>query len=206
MLAFAVEAARDSGLFGEHVWVSTESELVAEAAWKAGAKVHFRPEYLAHDPYGICDVALEFLEKHAKYQKFERLFLLQANSPLILSRDLQAALKIFEEKGVEVLMSVSPLEHPAFRAVLEEEGFLKPLFPEMILKKSQELPVTYRVNGAIAIVKIARFLKTRTYYTYPIAIYKMPRERGVDVDTWFDYVVAKIFLEDEELRIYLKDF
>ncbi len=206
MLTYAVEAARASGLFGEHIWVSTESEEVAEAAQKAGARVHLRPEYLAHDPYGICDVALEFLEKHSKYQKFSTLFLLQANSPFLLPQDIKAACKIFEEKRAEVLMSVSPFEHPAYRAVVDKNGFLSPLFPEMISRKTQEFPETYRINGAIVIVKISKFLRVRTYFFYPIALYKMPRERGIDIDTWFDYIVAKSIMENEELRSILKNY
>ncbi len=199
MLAYAIETAKSSGLFGEDIWVSTESEEVAKAAQEAGARVHLRPEYLARDPYGISDVALEFLEKHKEYQKSKRLFLLQANSPMTLPHDLKEALQIFEKKDVKVLMSVTALEYSPYRAVLEEDGLLRPLFPEMISKKTQELPVTYRINGAIIILDLAHFLKVRTYFSFPIALYKMPPERGIDIDTWLDYLLAKSLLERGEI-------
>jgi CMP-N-acetylneuraminic acid synthetase len=69
---------------------------------------------------------------------------------------------------------------------------------DKFLKKSQELEKTYRVNGSVIIIKIKEFLKSKTYYTFPIAAYIMPRERSIDIDTEFDYKLAKILLEYQD--------
>ncbi len=199
MIQYVIETALRSGLFRkEDIWVSTESQEVASAAASAGARVHMRPEYLAHDPYKISDVVMEFLNSHPEYQKSEVIFILQANSPLTRPEDLREAYALFQDRNPNALFSVTEFEHPAFRAVLVEEGFLQPLMPEKIKYRTQELPPTYYINGAVTIVKTERFLEAGTYFISPIAAYIMPRERGLDIDTPFDYRLARLLMEGED--------
>ncbi len=199
MIEYVIETAFRSGLFRrEDIWVSTESEEVASIAARAGAHVHRRPNHLAHDPYGIPDVILEFLDSYPKYRETEVLFILQANSPLTSPEDLRKAYSIFEERKATSLFSLTPFEHPPFRAVVLEECFLKPLMPEKLRCKTQELPPAYYINGAITIVKIKKFIEASTYFVPPIAAYVMPRERGIDIDTPFDYHLVKLLMECED--------
>jgi CMP-N-acetylneuraminic acid synthetase len=41
---------------------------------------------------------------------------------------------------------------------------------------------------------IKDFLKTKTYYTYPVGSYIMPPERSIDIDTEFDYKMAQLLI------------
>ena len=61
LLAWAVEAARASGVL-ERIVVSTEDQEVVRAARGLGVDVPFlRPPELARDPAGVADVALHAL-------------------------------------------------------------------------------------------------------------------------------------------------
>ncbi len=206
LIYYPIKAAQQSNLFDSHIWISTESEEIKKVAKKYGANVHLRPEFLAYDPYGVCDVALDFLEANSHYLEFDNLFILLPTSPMILAKDIQNALKIFCEENVKYLMSVTEFEHSAYRAVLVKQRRLIPLFEENMKKKTQELEKTYRVNGAITIVNISDFVISKTYYTFPIAVYIMPRERGIDIDTEFDYILAKLIMENDEVWERIKKF
>lgn len=199
MMLYALEAAKKSQLFGDDIWISTESEEASLIAKHFGVRVHQRPEELARDPATVCDVILDFLMKNQMYQTYDYLFVLQANSPMILPIDLIKAYDIYRRLGVENLFSVSELEHSAFRAVLVNDGLIDPILPEKIKFNSKDLPTTYRLNGALAILNIKSFLINKTWHIYPCGAYIMPRERGIDVDTKFDYLLAKALMENEEI-------
>jgi CMP-N-acetylneuraminic acid synthetase len=92
-------------------------------------------------------------------------------------------------------MSVSPFTHTPFAALsLDPKGILRPYFPEYIGKKSQEMPLAFRPNGAIHILNIPAFKLTRDYFSPPLVGYVMPRERSVDIDTEDDLREAESVL------------
>lgn len=199
LIYYPIKAARESGLFGNNIFVSTESQEIKEIALKHGARVHIRDEKLAHDPYGVEDVTLEFLDKNRKYKKYNHIFILLPTAPMILAQDILNAYAIYSDGNYKYLMSVSETEHNALRSVFIRNNQIKPIFPDKILKKSQELEKTYRVNGAVTIMDIEDFLKTKTYYTYPIGAYIMPQERSIDIDTEFDYKLARLIIENKAM-------
>src|SRR5207247_768433 len=61
LLAWAVEAARESKLFHD-VWVSTDDDEIAAIARGQGALVHERPAALATDTATIGQVGVDFLD------------------------------------------------------------------------------------------------------------------------------------------------
>lgn len=198
MIYYSINAAINSKLFEEKdVIVSTESDDVAEIAKKHGANIPYkRDEKLAHDPYGCKDVALDFLEKNPDYKEYDNLFIVMPTAPMILSEDFTRAFDVFQKKGHKYLMTVSETDQNAQRTFFVKDGFMEPLFPDKILKRTQELEPTYSPNGAVIIVNIADFLESKTYFKFPIGVYVMPRERSIDVDTEIDFKIARVLMGD----------
>ena len=62
------------------------------------------------------------------------------------------------------------------------------------VKKNQELEPTYRINGAIMFLDVKQFLKTKSYFDFPIETFIMSKEKSIDVDTLFDFKLAEHFL------------
>lgn len=196
LIYYPIYAAKESKLFGEDIFVSTESVEIREIALRFGARVpYLREERLAHDPYGVADVALDFFEKLPMYKEYDNICILYPTFPMILKEDIIKSFEIFTKSNYKSLMSVSETDYNALRAFLIRENTIIPIFPNEIFKKSQELEKTYRVNGAVIIIDIKEFLKLKTYFIFPVAAYVMPRERSIDIDTEFDYKLAKILLE-----------
>lgn len=197
LLAYPIVAALSSGVFGDEVIVSTESEEIRDVALRYGAKVpYLREERLAHDPYQIVDVIKDFFERNPYYKEFKTCCIMLPTAPLVQAEDICKAFEIFQKNNLKYLMSVTEFDHNALRAVFVKDSLVEAVFKNKIAMRSQELEKTYRINGAIIITDIHDFIRTGTYFNYPLGAYIMPPERSIDIDTEFDYRVAQIMIEN----------
>ncbi len=198
LVYYPIKAAQESGLFGKHIYVSTEAEEIRTIALKYGACVpYLRDEKLAHDPYGVVDVVLDFFEKNSGYRSYDNIFVLLPTSPMVIPEDILKAFELYRNGNHKYLMAVTETGHNCLRSVFVKNNQIEPVFADKILKKTQELEKTYRTNAAITIMSVKDFLREKHYFTYPLGAYVMPRERAIDIDTEFDYKLAKLLIEDK---------
>lgn len=96
ILAYSIEAAKQSGLF-DSVVVSTEDAEIAGVAKKFGAKIHHRSRALADDITGTQDVAraaLEWWPLAHRHEKPNLACCIYATAPMLLPFDLTAGLAL----------------------------------------------------------------------------------------------------------------
>lgn len=196
LIEYQIDLALASNLFNKNdVIVSTESEEIKEIGLKSGATVpYLREKKLAKDPFGIVDVFHDFLMKFESYKEYETAIILLATSPLTIVNDLIEAFEKFKKNNFSSLMTVTETEHNSFRSVILNEDIINPIFPIEFQKRSQEIEKTYRVNGAITIVKVSEFLKNKDYCISPWGAYIMPKSRSIDVDILDDFRMAEYYL------------
>ena len=197
LLAWTVEAALASGCCGE-VMVSTESEEVAEVARKLGAKVPFlRPEYLSRDPYEVYDVCAHVLERYEELgEVFDTLVLLLPTSPFRSVADIVGTFDVFRSKKASFAASVSRFECDLFCAhVMDGDGALAPLFPELFGTPSCKRPKPYEINGAVLVADVAAMRAQQTLYGDKFHGYVMDWWRSIDIDTEADMEYAKYLLD-----------
>jgi CMP-N-acetylneuraminic acid synthetase len=197
LLGWAIDVARDCGLT-DRIVVSTEDEAVAAVARELGADVPFlRPLHLARDPAGVVDVALHALTTlREQGDDYQTVVILLPTCPFRSVEDIRNALQLFRHNNGQFLMSVSRYEHTPFAAMgLGADQVLYPYFPQYIGKKSQEMPVALRANGAIHVLDVAAFERARSYYAQPLIGYEMPWERSIDIDTAHDLILAESLLQ-----------
>ena len=197
LLAYAVEAALDSGVFSR-VIVSTDSELVAEVARRFGAEVPgLRSAELAADTAGVVDVCVDLLERLAvEGEPCETLGVMLTTTPLRTAEDVRGAWERFRGSRADFLMAVTTYGIPPHWALTERGGYLDALFDRDYLVTSKPLPPAVVDNGAIYLVRVSAFLEQRTFYGRPLVGYPMPRIRSVDVDEPFDLRLAECILEE----------
>jgi len=199
LIYYGINAAFNSRLFGDNIFVSTESLDIKSVAEGYGAKVpYLRDQKLSIDPAGVVDVALDFFEKVPEYETFENLFIILPSAPMILAEDILKAYRVYCDSDTRCLMSVTETEHSALRSVYIRKQVIVPLFDQYINKKSQELESTFQINGAITILNVKSFIQQRSYFIHPIIGYEIPRKRSVDIDTKEDYMLAKFLMGDYE--------
>lgn len=202
LLERAIDSAKISNICGRII-VSTEDTEIAKLAESYGAEVPFlRPDHLSVDPAGVVDVMLDVL-RNINYDAFTSLLILLPTCPFRSSVDIQNAYHSYLTTKANFLMSVSEYPHSPYKAMtVNEGGFLQAVFPQFVKLKSQQLQKTFRPNGAIHIVCIKEFIKTKSYFGEPLLSYIMPRERSFDIDTCEDLQEAQAFWEN---KIHIKN-
>ncbi len=200
LIAWAIESARTAAI-STQVVVSTDDEEIAAGARGCGAEVPFlRPDELSRDPAGVADVALhalDWFERNGRH--FGTLIILLPTCPFRSAEDIQGALEQFRSANARFLMSVSKYDHTPFAAMsLNEASLLTPFFGEFVGRKSQELPTAYRPNGAIHVLDVEAFRRTRSYFSQPLVGFVMPWNRSIDIDNASDLLLAESLLSNPE--------
>lgn len=198
LMAYSVEAARDSGLF-DRIYVSTDSEKYKEIGEDYGASVPFlRPENLAGDTASSWDAvkhALTVFEEMG--EEYEEIALLQPTSPLRSAEDIRMAHNLMEEKKAQAVIGVCPMDHsPLWSNTLPKDGSMAGFIrPEVMQSARQALPEYYRINGAMYFIKKACLNEIEHLYENECFAYVMPAERSVDIDTITDFYLAEALLK-----------
>lgn len=192
MITYTIEAAIRSKLFGEHIYISSDSEEILNTTnvYQNVQKI-LRPQELATDITPLESVAIHLLQNVP--QKFNYLCMLMPNCPLRTSEDIKKSYEILLQTRANCLMSVVDYHwlYP-FWALQEKNGVLKNYFEEKYKKDSKKLPKNiYCPSGAIRWVKIDNFLKEKKFYGKNLFKYEIQFERSIDIDTYKDLELAK---------------
>lgn len=199
LFAYSIKAAIESNLF-EEVMVSTDSEKYAELARAYGAQVPFlRSIDNSKDEASSWDTVREVLIKYQEVGKFFNSFcLLQPTSPLRTANDIKKAYELFLTKKAKAVVSVCEMEHsPLWSNVLDETGSLDGFLRYTENLPRQQLRQYYRINGAIYIADIKKFLENDSLYTDNCYAYVMDRKKSVDIDTLEDFKYAEWLMKSQ---------
>lgn len=200
LIVHTIEAALNTAIF-DYLLVSTDGEEIARIAREAGAEVPFRrPAELATDTARLMDVlahAMDWCEEHNL--TFDWVMVLQPTSPLRSSADILAACSLMLERKAQAVVSVCEVNHhPWWSNTLPEDLNMANFIRSDILGLNrQELPVFYRLNGAIYLAEW-KFIKIqKSWYGPRTYAYIMPWERSVDIDSEIDFVLAEVLLKTQ---------
>jgi len=131
MIAFAIDACKNSK-YNLMVWVSTDDREIQEIATEYGADVSFfRPAELARDKVFKQEVIRHATDKMAREFNYhpELVISLQANSPQIEGRHLDAGIEKLLEYNLQEVFSVDSnlIQNGAFRIMRNEYVFQRDL-------------------------------------------------------------------------------
>ena len=162
----------------DEVWFSTDDEEIADVAKSYGAKVIIRPSDLATDS-AKCEYSLEHFSNNVDY---DILCFVQTTSPLLLTEDLDAAIKKLVENGYEAVFSVT--EETWVPRWIETESGVEPYeWDPKSRPRRQKMPSLLIENGAFYITTRRAFEKTKLRYSGKIGYYRMPLKRSFQIDT-----------------------
>lgn len=198
LLAYSIECALRSGCF-EKVFVSTDSPEYAQIAMKFGADASFlRSKAASDDTAGSWDVVREVIEQfEERGEFFDRIMLLQPTSPLRNASDIRSSFALMDEKDANAVVAVCEMEHtPLWSNTLGDDlcmdNFRRENYCEM---RRQDLPIYYRLNGAIFLVK-REVLGKQNMLRHKCYAHIMPTERSIDIDTEFDLKIAECYMQE----------
>ncbi|MDP2939780.1 MAG: acylneuraminate cytidylyltransferase family protein [Candidatus Omnitrophota bacterium] len=197
LIAWTIKQALKSKYL-DRVIVSTDSLEIARISKKYSAEIPFlRPSGLASDKAKMTDVVLhviDWLKKRGKI--YDLIMLLQPTSPLRSSEDIDKSIKLLFKKKARAIVSVCVSEHhPYWNTILLRNGKIKGfLKPEFIDKNRQQLPIFYRLNGAIYLAYTSYLKSYKSFLGSSTYAYIMSPERSVDIDSTFDFKFAEFLL------------
>jgi N-acylneuraminate cytidylyltransferase len=182
MVAWTLEAARESALI-DHLVVSTDDPAVAATAADMGWPPPFvRPDHLSGATASVIDAIEHALDQVGG--RWDYVVLLQPTSPLRTAEDIDQAIRLCDETGAPAVIGVSPLPKPAnFYGRVDAEGRYTP--------GGVDLERTVVINGAVYVGRPDVLMRDRTFQSEGARAWFMPFERGWDVDTPAEFAVCE---------------
>lgn len=189
LVSYPIRTCLQSGLF-ERVIVSTEDDEIAEIARTYGAEVDKRPDALAADRAPATAVIKDLLDRHfPPPSRLDNFCLVYPMAAFLTAQDLQAsAVKLSDYDAV---MGVSKyISHP-YKALVEVDGNLEALWPDLNAQQSQNYPETYASNGTFCWMRTDAFMDCLSLYPKRLHGHVLPEDRAVDIDTLEDLKRAR---------------
>lgn len=187
LIAWTIESALNARKV-ERVVVSTDDPEIAQVSAAAGAEVIWRPQEISGDTAPSEAALIHALDK-LKVRRGPLAFL-QCTSPLTLPEDIDGTLGLLEI--ADSSFTAAPAHRFLWRGAPDDVvpfGHSK-LHRPMRQERANE----YVEVGAVYAVRVERFLDERTRFAGRTALYPIPPERSVEIDTETDFLLAETLM------------
>jgi pseudaminic acid cytidylyltransferase len=194
MIAYAIAAAKESGLF-DHIVVSTDDEEIAQIAKQWGAETPFvRPEELANDYTATVPVISHAIEAcQALGWKFDNVCCIYPAVPFIQINDLIGALGRLAESTADYCFPIAEYPSAIQRALKRlNNGTMQSFYPEFEKTRTQDLESAYYDAGQFYWGQADAWLSNPNIHSSGLG-YIIPNWRVVDIDTPEDWERAEVF-------------
>ncbi len=190
IIAYSIEAAKESNLFDE-VMVSTDDEEIAAVAKDYGANVPFmRSAANSNDYATTADVLHEVLAEYEKRGKsFDVMCCLYPTAPFVTGEKLSTAFDRFMESGMDGLVPVVRFSFPPQRCFVVEGGSLVYKWPQYKNERSQDLESLYHDAGQFYFWRVESFLTKQDRTRAPFLLDEMEVQ---DIDNLSDWQLAEL--------------
>lgn len=196
LLQYTIEAALNSKLL-DSVIFSSEDESLIRIAKDLGVEIPFiRPEKLASDKAGSIEVIVHAVKKLLELgEEYDAVCLLQVTTPFRTSFDIDNAINKFITEKKDALISVQKVPHqynPHWVFKTTESNSLKIATGESnIIKRRQDLPITYIRDGAIYITKTEVILGQYSFFGKSTSFIEFDPKHHINIDTIEDWKKAE---------------
>lgn len=205
LVEYTINSAKRSTKIDD-IWITTDSQQVAEIARAKEISLIERPSELATEYATASQVirhAISHIMKLRKITERDLLIYLQPTSPLRTERHIDEMLN--EIKARDAIGAISVLEaekHPYKSFTIAPNGNLQSLFNEKTTNENrQNLPKCYHPNGAMYAFLVKEFLENDAIPSNKCIPYIMNKEESIDIDSEDDLQQVKDKVEKRNERI-----
>lgn len=194
LLAWSIQAARGAKQITRTI-VSTDDIEIARVAGEYGAEVVMRPDAISGDLASSEEALLHVMESLQNEEGYlpDLVVFMQCTSPLTASEDLDEAIRLLLEQGVDVVFSAT--RSHAFLWRIEENGLAIGLNHGIHHRPMrQQKPPEYRETGAFYILRASGFRTHNHRFFGRIMLYEMPPERSMDIDEPWEVPIAELLM------------
>lgn len=194
MIAYAIEVAKQCGLF-DHVVVSTDDEEIAAVARECGAETPFpRPAHLADDHTPTVPVIAHAATacENLGWQ-FDHVCCIYPSVPFIQQEDMKSALDLLElVASAGYSFPVTEFPSAIQRALRRKEsGGMASFYPEFELTRTQDLEQAYYDAGQFYWGRKNEWMTNLRIHNSGVGLV-IPNWRVVDIDTPEDWHRAEV--------------
>lgn len=193
MIAYAITAAKCSGLF-DHVVVSTDDDEIARIAGEWGAEIPFiRPLQLADDNAHTGPVIAHAINScESLGWSIDSVCCIYPCVPFIRTEDLAGALNLLTTTGAEYCFPVSEFPSAIQRALRRDAtGRMSPFQPQHEMTRTQDLEPAYHDAGQFYWGTRRAWLTHHHIHSAGVGL-PIPSWRVVDIDTPDDWARAEL--------------
>jgi pseudaminic acid cytidylyltransferase len=193
MIAYAITAAKESGLFN-YIVVSTDDEEIATVAKEWGAHTPFvRPTELSDDHTSTVPVVAHAIQTcQGMGWQFANVCCIYPTVPFIQTEDLKGSHELLKKGAADYCFPVSEYPSAIQRALrLTSQGRLQSIYPEYESVRTQDLESAYFDAGQFYWGKKQAWMTSRSIHNSAIG-YPIPYWRVVDIDSPTDWQRAEL--------------
>lgn len=194
IIAYAIELARNSGLFDEII-VSTDDAEIAEVARYLGAKVPFmRSAKNSSDHATTMEVINEVLNFYReKDWDFKYGCCIYPTSPLVQERHLVQGYTKLRERNFNTVLPIVPFGYPVWRGFeITDNEMAKMVWPEYLNSRSQDLKKVYHDAGQWYWFSTSLLAVSNSLYSDNTGYVLLTELEAQDVDTEIDWQLAEV--------------
>ena len=202
LIAWSISHAKSCSRINR-VIVSTDSAKIKEIALDHGAEVPFmRPKDLASDTASELDAWRHAINELERIDGVcpEIIISLPATSPLRIPSDIDRALDRYNEGDVDVVIGVTPAHRNPFFNMVNFDGTRHVhIVGKQIsgIERRQDAPEVFDITTVVYIANSDYVLNGTSLFTGRVGAIHIPQERSIDIDTPYDFAIAKLMLSGE---------
>jgi CMP-N-acetylneuraminic acid synthetase/quercetin dioxygenase-like cupin family protein len=189
MIAYIIEATKDSGCFDE-IYLNSESDVFEKIADEYGIKFYKRPIEHASDTATNDDFALDFIENI----KCETLYQLLPTSPFVTPEDIQGFVKEMEDGNYKTMISV---KNAQISCVFEGEAVnfdrTLPVPPSQEVKPVQVYATALMAWDSYEFKSGMKSFRSAYHGSHHnTGYYELTGYSTIDVDNEEDFIIAEV--------------
>ena len=198
LIGYSIEMAKSIDKIDD-VFVSTDSDKIAEIGKGFGAKIIKRPKDLALDSSPEIDAwkhAIDHL--HDKGHSFDKFISLPATAPLRSKEDVISCIKLLDGNTDVVLAITESQRNPYFNLVkINSEGYTE-LFskPASVISRRQDSPKVFDLTTVCYVSKCEYILKVNSIFEGRVRSHEIPKIRSIDIDDEVDFKIANFIMDE----------
>jgi len=192
LIEWTILAANESQYIDKTILSSDDSEII-KTVENLDCEIPFvRPNDLATDNAKAHEVIAHSLNCFKDYDIF---VYLQPTSPLRVVQDIDTSIFEMVHGDFRSAVSICKTGENPFCVFVKNNETMTPLFENYFGMNRQELPMTFRLNGAIYSGHRNVVLSEKQVTDHSNCFYyQMPIERSIDIDNLEDFLKAEKYL------------
>ncbi len=206
LIAYSLIMAKDI-LEIDEVFVSTDSNEIAEVAILYGANIIKRPANLAEDNSPEWLAWMHAVKwAFEKYGPFAKFLSLPATAPLRSKEDVKKCLEKFKLKNDVILTMTEANRNPWFNMVKRnKEGLIElAIQSKEKLFRRQDAPLVYDLTTVAYVLNPNFILENKSIWDGNVHGVYVPKERAIDIDSEYDLKLAEYLISKKDAQNDLK--